>query len=333
MEGTELYPTPGTLSAEDTPPNPPGSPLSMTIVTTFTAVQPILRMQQVLFGLFSLNRRRDKYNQTKRQVVLHLVNRRICIVSSALLLVYILLRWSGDCVLLKQLEPPNGTSACPGDKIKLVCESTFQNEATLTWQVIGGNCSSGFWGNLKKASKGTLMLPNGDNGTWEVETLDDTTKTFTLSLTINASLDLHNVTIACCSEHSPSLCSDSAAIPNEYKGIAVINISADSKCGNTSEHYSSEQDATQPKDQAIQYNLVWGVVSIISLIVCGLDFIIQLITFRCSTPDKKMKFWVLIILFSATLFAFINVIQIPIYQSKIAKQKVALRLVSSFKWI
>ena len=53
--------------------------------------------------------------------------------------------------------------------------------------------------------------------------------------------------------------------------------------------------------------------------MCGLDFIIQLITFRCSTPDKKMKFWVLIILFSATLFAFINVIQIPIYQSKIAK--------------
>ena len=32
MEGTELYPTPGTLSAEDPPPNPPGSPLSMTIV-------------------------------------------------------------------------------------------------------------------------------------------------------------------------------------------------------------------------------------------------------------------------------------------------------------
>ena len=28
MEGTELYPTRGTLSAEDPPPNPPGSPLS-----------------------------------------------------------------------------------------------------------------------------------------------------------------------------------------------------------------------------------------------------------------------------------------------------------------
>ena len=28
MEGTKLYPTPGTLSAEDPPPNPPGSPLS-----------------------------------------------------------------------------------------------------------------------------------------------------------------------------------------------------------------------------------------------------------------------------------------------------------------
>ena len=53
--------------------------------------------------------------------------------------------------------------------------------------------------------------------------------------------------------------------------------------------------------------------------MCGLDFIIQLITFRCSTPDKKMKFWVLIILFSATLFASINVIQIPIYQFEKAK--------------
>ena len=50
MEGTELYPTPGTLSAEDSPPNPPGSPLSMTIVTTFTAVQPI-KKQRTLFDV------------------------------------------------------------------------------------------------------------------------------------------------------------------------------------------------------------------------------------------------------------------------------------------
>ena len=50
MEGTELYPTPGTLSAEDPPPNPPGSPLSMTIVTTFTAVQPI-KKQRTLFDV------------------------------------------------------------------------------------------------------------------------------------------------------------------------------------------------------------------------------------------------------------------------------------------
>ena len=47
----------------------------------------------------------------------------------------------------------------------------------------------------------------------------------TSSLTINASPDLHNVTIACCSENSPSPCDDLAAIPYDYKGIAVINIS------------------------------------------------------------------------------------------------------------
>ena len=54
--------------------------------------------------------------------------------------------------------------------------------------------------------------------------------------------------------------------------------------------------------------------------MCGLDFIIQLIKyFRCSTPDKKMNMWVVVILFSATLFASINVIQIPIYQFEKAK--------------
>ena len=133
-------------------------------------------------------------------------------------------------VLLEQLEPPNGTSACPGDRIKLVCNTTFQNESTLTWQAICGECETkSFFGNNPNAFSGTLKLPNGANATWEAETLHHTSPgvntTITSSLIINASLDLHNVTIACCSEHSPSLCSDSAAIPNEYKGIAVINIS------------------------------------------------------------------------------------------------------------
>ena len=128
-------------------------------------------------------------------------------------------------VLLKQLGPPNGTSACPGDVIQLVCNTTFQNETTLTWQVIGGE-SQIIFKNIQDAFSGALQLPNGGNATWEAKTLsDNATGICTSSLTINASPDLHNVTIACCSENSPSPCNDLAAIPNDYKGIAVINIS------------------------------------------------------------------------------------------------------------
>ena len=129
-------------------------------------------------------------------------------------------------VLLKQLEPPNGTSACPGEVIQLVCNTTFQNETTLTWQVIGGNYKTLYEGNLE--ANGTLELPNGGFATWEAKLLHNTTtraNSIMSLFTINASTDLHNVTIACCSENSPSQSNDPAAIPNDYKGIAIIDIS------------------------------------------------------------------------------------------------------------
>ncbi|KAL5489543.1 hypothetical protein EMCRGX_G018647 [Ephydatia muelleri] len=182
------------------------------------------------------------------------------------------LRWYGECILLEQLDPPNGTSACPGDRIKLVCNTTFQNETTLTWQAICGECEpKSFFGNNPNAFSGTLKLPNGANATWEAETLHHTSPgvntTITSSLIINASLDLHNVTIACCSEHSPSLCKDSAAIPNEYKGIAVINISANSKC----------DDHHTPRNTTLQmaHFLVQSITSCISLFVSTIACIIQ----------------------------------------------------------
>lgn len=229
----------------------------------------------------------------------------------------------GDCVLLKQVEPPNGTFPCAGNTVKFLCNTTYDNETTLTWQIIGSNINTSYFKNFDHNSSDTLRLPNGDAVAWETKTVTDAggQKRISSSLVMNATSRLHNTTLACCSDATSHLCSDPADTSDgEFKKTAVLNISTDADCGNLLLSVPNITAALS-MDQALLLNSLWGSISTISLAV---SFVASIVALIMKCKYKRSPFcddWLRItaILINATAFALINTLQLPIYHYNEAK--------------